>query len=176
MYLNAELVPDPAARGRRGRAWLMFGASVLAAGLTMQAIERERSAAARRLAQQQEAVAARQREGEATRGDSDAVRGQRQRERQDQYRRTFPLNDVLAALESLRGVQARSLALTVDEGLVRLDLAGADAESLAVAVAALERGLGDWDVLLQRQARDGGRLVASVELRDRLREKTWMDR
>jgi hypothetical protein len=173
MKLLADLVPDAGARDRRGAGWLLLGVVALAAALAVHASVQGRIDQADREARQREQHAADQQRAREEADDAPEARQRHQDAMRNAYRRTFPLNDVLSAMESMHGVYARSLAVAVDEGLVRVELTGTDADAVAAAVTGLNNALPEWIVSLQRQGRDGNRLVASVEIRDRHRGRAW---
>jgi len=88
------------------------------------------------------------------------------------YRESFPLNDLLKALEGLQGVHVLSMEIDTGTGETRLDLQASEYRQQANALASLEKALPQWDVVLIRQSRDSNKLISSISLRDHARVTT----
>lgn len=166
MKLYADLLHNVRARRGLGDALLLLGLVVLGAGVAVELTLRERIDSAQRLT----AETLRKRESAAERANDPATADMQARAAnralRDEYRRTFPLNEVFKALEAIKGGIVRDVAVNVDAGSVRLELSADSGESVATAVRSLQDALPDFRVALRRQAVDEKRVTGTIEVQD----------
>lgn len=166
MKLYIDLLRDARPKRGVGDAILLLGLLALGAGTAVELTLQERIDSVHRL----KAENVRERELASTREDDlaraafrEETANQRQR---DEYRRTFPLNEVLKAVEMIKGGIVRNVAVNVDTGFVRLELGGDSVESITDAVYTLQEALPESRVTLRRQAVEEKRVTGTIEVRD----------
>lgn len=174
MKLYADLLRDGRAKRGLGDAILLFGLVLLGAGVAVELTMGERTQNAHRLATEN----LRKRELASEKENDPAQAAAREeaanRMRRDEYRRTFPLNDVLKAIEAIKGGIVREVTVNVETGSGRLELSADSGESLTNAAQTLQDALPDFRVVLRRQAVEGQRIRGTVELQDlRAAEAKW---
>lgn len=166
MKLYVDLLRDARPKRGIGDAILLLGLLALGAGTAVELTLQERIDHAHRLKAEnvrESARAATTEDDPATAAFREETANQRRR---DEYRRTFPLNDVLKAVEAIKGGIVRVVAVTVDAGSVRLELSGDSAESISDAAHTLQEVLLEFRVTLRRQAVEEKRVTGTIEVRD----------